>query len=392
MHHTSNVNNDYSNINKEITQQNAQIEDLKDNEIPPFIMTIDIDQGKSEKIKIFFDSNPEELAFDFCKRNNLDYNAMQYLSEEIKNVIANNIEPVQKKNQIQEMIKEENEEDEVPTEGNVAKNKVVIKEEGIKNEEQFKEGNSLEVMNKDEINIKKEELILQEEEEERNKNFSNKEEIFKDYFQTNPEYNNNRIMTSQENLMDKKRLNTDNYKFSTQQNFYDQNNLNHPLNQTKTSSHKNIFEKLYKDAENRRKFVRRNSEKIYRVKHDDSLSNLNFINNNKQTTNILTTQRSREKLNKNCNGVCRNSDGFYKESRNDPNENCTFRPKINPSPYYSKQSKERKSVNKEKPSLLRNYSEYISTCIKDKEEEIKEIKERYLTDEPCSFSPKTNNR
>lgn len=391
MHQATNANNDYSNINKEFTQQNPQIEDLKDNEIPPFIMTIDIDQGKSEKIKIFFDSNPEELAFDFCKRNNLDYNAMQYLSEEIKNVIANNIEPAQQKNQIQEMIKEEIEEEELQTEGNVVKNKFVSNEEVIKNEENFKDGQSLDIKN-DEIILKKEELILPEEDEERNKNSNNKEEIFKHHFQTNNDYNHNRIMTSQENFMDKKRLNTDSYKFSTQQNFYDHNNLCHPLVKTKTRSHKNIFDKLYNDAQTRRKFLRRNSEKIYRVKHDDSLSNLNLIINNKQSPNLLTTQRSREKLNKNCSAVCKNSDGFYSESRNDPNENCTFRPKINPVPFYYNQIKERKSVSKEKPSLIRNYSEYISSYNKDKEEEIKGLKDRYLTEEPCSFSPKINNR
>ena len=88
-------------------------------EIPPFIMTIDIDQGKSEKLKIYFDSNPEELAFDFCKRNNLDYNAMLYLKDEIKTVISNNDESGLKKNQIQEMIKEENEEDEQHTDKNI---------------------------------------------------------------------------------------------------------------------------------------------------------------------------------------------------------------------------------------------------------------------------------
>ena len=51
---------------------------------PLYTMTIELNQGKSSKIKIFPNSHPEQLAFDFCKTNNLDYSAMNYISENIK--------------------------------------------------------------------------------------------------------------------------------------------------------------------------------------------------------------------------------------------------------------------------------------------------------------------
>ena len=51
---------------------------------PLYTMTIELNQGKSSKIKIYPNSHPEQLAFDFCKTNNLDYSAMNYLTENIK--------------------------------------------------------------------------------------------------------------------------------------------------------------------------------------------------------------------------------------------------------------------------------------------------------------------
>jgi hypothetical protein len=53
-------------------------------------MTIEIDKGISEKLQIFYDSVPEEVAYEFCKKHNLDYTALNYLIQEIKNVLSQN--------------------------------------------------------------------------------------------------------------------------------------------------------------------------------------------------------------------------------------------------------------------------------------------------------------
>jgi len=55
---------------------------------PSYVMTIELEKGKSELIQIFIDSNPDELAFEFCKKNNLNLNAMKFLSSEIKDLLA----------------------------------------------------------------------------------------------------------------------------------------------------------------------------------------------------------------------------------------------------------------------------------------------------------------
>ena len=51
---------------------------------PLYVMTIELDEGKSSNVKIFLDSKPEELAFDFCKENNLDYSSMRACHSALK--------------------------------------------------------------------------------------------------------------------------------------------------------------------------------------------------------------------------------------------------------------------------------------------------------------------
>ena len=70
--------------NPELTNINSFNNTLSLLTEPLYTMTIELNQGKSSKIKIYPNSHPEQLAFDFCKTNNLDYSAMNYLSENIK--------------------------------------------------------------------------------------------------------------------------------------------------------------------------------------------------------------------------------------------------------------------------------------------------------------------
>lgn len=83
---------------------------------PIYIMTVELEEGKSQSIKIYSNSTPSELAFEFCKQNNLDINAMNYLSEQIKMLLEelNNNQRYTEKDGIQEeneCIQEVDEED-----------------------------------------------------------------------------------------------------------------------------------------------------------------------------------------------------------------------------------------------------------------------------------------
>jgi hypothetical protein len=53
---------------------------------PIYEMTLEI-EGVSKIIKIYQDSIPEEISYNFCKENGLDSEAMNYLSTEIKNLL-----------------------------------------------------------------------------------------------------------------------------------------------------------------------------------------------------------------------------------------------------------------------------------------------------------------
>lgn len=64
----------------------------RDNQGKKELLVLAIELGDQNKklLKIFSDSKPEQLAYDFCLQNNLDFESLQNLTEEIKNVLANN--------------------------------------------------------------------------------------------------------------------------------------------------------------------------------------------------------------------------------------------------------------------------------------------------------------
>lgn len=70
--------------------QNVSLNNNKlSNEEPLYVMTIELEEGNCSEIKIYLDSKPEELAFEFCKENNLDFNSMNYLTNQIKVLVEN---------------------------------------------------------------------------------------------------------------------------------------------------------------------------------------------------------------------------------------------------------------------------------------------------------------
>lgn len=104
----SNINqNQNNNINKQQSENENYLEEeddfkndindsanyltfAKNEEIkkePIYIMTIELEKERSDIIQIFNDSNPEDLAFEFCKKNNLNLKAMGFLSGEIEKLL-----------------------------------------------------------------------------------------------------------------------------------------------------------------------------------------------------------------------------------------------------------------------------------------------------------------
>ncbi len=74
--------------NNDINMNNKNnIEIYGQNNEPIYVMTLALNQGQTEKIEIFANSEPTELAYNFCRKNNLDFNALEYLKEQITNLI-----------------------------------------------------------------------------------------------------------------------------------------------------------------------------------------------------------------------------------------------------------------------------------------------------------------
>ena len=113
------INNENEKIenSNELNENDSLINDEEKNEEneleeePIYVMTVELEKGKSESIKIYSNSKPEELAFSFCKKYNLDFSSLSYLSTQIKSLIENlpnGNDILEKNNEAIEEVDEEN--------------------------------------------------------------------------------------------------------------------------------------------------------------------------------------------------------------------------------------------------------------------------------------------
>ena len=89
------LNNNENNENEKEIDNNMDTENtgniIEENiEEPIYVMTLALEQWKSEKIEIFANSAPAKLAYEFYSENNLDYNELDYLKEQITNLLESN--------------------------------------------------------------------------------------------------------------------------------------------------------------------------------------------------------------------------------------------------------------------------------------------------------------
>ena len=143
------------------------------------LMTLSIELGDKKKqlLNIFLDSKPEQLAYDFCLQNNLDFDSMQNLTEEIKNALANykaDSSNKENKNEINEEIvqkieKEEKEEVAENIDSNIENNENMNEIEHKKEEvsEEYNQEEEKEEEHDEEQNVVKEDEQLKEEKEKK---------------------------------------------------------------------------------------------------------------------------------------------------------------------------------------------------------------------------------
>ena len=233
-------------------------------------LAIELGDKKKQLLNIYLDSKPEQLAYDFCLQNNLDFDSMQNLTEEIRNALSNyKSEPNQElKNQISEEVEQttsnkknkgydanESENNEVPHEidndehQHEEKNENMEKKEeennGIQSgpkTEEISEENQAHVENKSE-NHEKEEIQSKEQEIEKGqKNDVEHEE--KQLIENIDDNKNNENKENKENKEDNN-LNNDNNNEVNNEN-ENENEKNNEKNQNKKEENE---EELAKEEE-----------------------------------------------------------------------------------------------------------------------------------------------
>jgi hypothetical protein len=61
---------------------------------PIYVMKVELEKGNFQSIKIYSYTKPEELAYEFCKQHSLDINSLNYLTEEITNLLKLGMENI----------------------------------------------------------------------------------------------------------------------------------------------------------------------------------------------------------------------------------------------------------------------------------------------------------
>ena len=80
-----NINNYFENDNTDNNENNSSVN--SQGKKPIYVMSLQLDDGKIAKIKIYSDSDPNELSQAFCLKNNLDPQAAEYLASQIQTLI-----------------------------------------------------------------------------------------------------------------------------------------------------------------------------------------------------------------------------------------------------------------------------------------------------------------
>ena len=86
-----NNNNSIINTNNNNEVNEKILEEGKETQF--YLITLEDSNGEHQQIRIFKNSDPSEIAFNFCKENNLDFKSMKYIKKNIEKIIKQFDEP-----------------------------------------------------------------------------------------------------------------------------------------------------------------------------------------------------------------------------------------------------------------------------------------------------------
>ncbi len=375
-----------SNINIYTQENNLQ----KSNSNRKEIMILAIELGDNEKkyLKIFNDSFPEKLAYEFCLQNNLDFNSLQELTEEIKNALNN-----------------DNNKNDNNSSQNTMSNIIINKNQKPNNNinNSFKKNNKKNEIKQNTIDALTE-LLSKTKNEKGNLNKSkiqkNNIVLVQNNSSKNLSNNNNKNYFSHtSSSQSKKRFSHSEMSINTNENLNNKSNNSYYIlnksNNRMINKNQNDFEKeielSYSTSYNN--YLKKNNSN----KENNSNNNLN--NNNKENTgNNLNNNNNKEE-----DYILNYGERLYhkglklKEKTNDrieklrtekdtKNKNIyTFKPKINNISYTALTNRYNNKLSYNDEDNILNYKEYL-------ENKIEYLKEKYENKNEYNFTPRINKK
>ena len=388
------------------------------------LMVLSIELGDNEKkyLKIYNDSKPEELAYEFCSQNNLDYDSLKELTEEIRRafnntkVIKNNV------NINMQKFNNQNNND------NIEYNEIIQNINNDYNQQNqkftFNENNPIEIHD------------LDSNDNVNNNNNNNNNNFFMTFKQANLLNNLNNENNNLDNLKDLNNTsqNYDNNNSNNNDNLSNKlNKSNYSNNFKETPSHKNNQfanlnknQKLYmsdvtnsNSSYNQGKKRTNNSNKrpskhfltpTYASSNKKTPKKKNIQNNNYNNNNI-DLSKSQNNYSKSYMTGFSNNDNYIlnygerlyhkglklQEKTNEKLEkikadrerenkkNCTFKPKINQIPFQAMTNRYNNKLSYNDEDNIIYYKDY-------KDSKLDILREKYQKIENYSFAPKINNR
>ena len=242
-------------------------------------LAIELGDKKKQLLNIYLDSKPEQLAYDFCLQNNLDFDSMQNLTEEIKNALSNyKSEPNQElKNQISEEVEQttsnkknkgydanESENNEVPHEIDNDEHQHEEKNENMEKKEE--ENNGIQ------SGPKTEEISEENQAHVENKSENHEKEEIQSKEQENEKGQKNDVEHEEEQLIENKDDNKNNENKENKENKED-NNLNNDNNNNEVNN-ENENENEKKNEKNQNK-KEENEEELAKEEEGDEMVDMN---------------------------------------------------------------------------------------------------------------------
>ena len=242
-------------------------------------LAIELGDKKKQLLNIYLDSKPEQLAYDFCLQNNLDFDSMQNLTEEIRNALSNyKSEPNQElKNQISEEVEQttsnkknkgydanESENNEVPHEIDNDEHQHEEKNENMEKKEE--ENNGIQ------SGPKTEEISEENQAHVENKSENHEKEEIQSKEQENEKGQKNDVEHEEEQLIENKDDNKNNENKENKENKED-NNLNNDNNNNEVNNeNENENEKNNEKNQNKKE---ENEEELAKEEEGDEMVDMN---------------------------------------------------------------------------------------------------------------------